>query len=195
AVPLNYKLHPKEMVQIIEDADVSAIFVSPDLAEGLHAALKTSDTWSGHLTVIADPNYQALFDAEAEPVPVTAPETLAWLFYTSGTTGRSKGAMLSHRNLLAMTVAHLTDVETFDENASQIHAAPMSHGSGLYIPAYISRGARQVIPASSGFEPDEFLDLCAHHPACGAFLAPTMVQRLRLEAEGTGRGAPNLRSI
>ena len=103
--------------------------------------------------------------------------------------------MLSHRNLLAMTVSHLADVESFDEGASQIHAAPMSHGSGLYIPAYIARGARQVIPASSSFGPDQFLDLCTQHPACGAFLAPTMVQRLRLEAERTGRRVRNLRTI
>ena len=54
----------------------------------------------------------------------------------------------------------------------------MSHGSGLYIPPYVLRGARQVIPESGAFEPDEFLDLCEHHPGCSAFLAPTMVQRL-----------------
>jgi acyl-CoA synthetase (AMP-forming)/AMP-acid ligase II len=194
-VPLNAKLHPKEMVQIIDDADASAIFVSPKLADGLREALKSSGL-EGRATVeIASPAYEELLSTFAASPPRSAPESLAWLFYTSGTTGRSKGAMLSHRSLLAMTVSHLADVESFDEGASQIHAAPMSHGSGLYIPAYIARGARQVIPASSSFEPDEFLDLCTQHPACGAFLAPTMVQRLRLEAERTGRRAPNLRTI
>ncbi len=107
--------------------------------------------------------------------PTTDPATLAWLFYTSGTTGRSKGAMLSHRNLMAMTVAHLADFDSPDENCSLIHGAPMSHGSGLYIPPYVLRGARQVIPESGAFESDEFLDLCEHHPGCSAFLAPTMV--------------------
>ena len=63
----------------------------------------------------------------------------------------------------------------------------MSHGSGLYLPAYVARGARQVVPASSGFDPGEFLDLCGRHPGCRAFLAPTMVQRL----VATGRGRPN----
>ena len=68
----------------------------------------------------------------------------------------------------------------------------MSHGSGLYIPPYVLRGARQVIPESAAFEPDEFLDLCEHHPGCSAFLAPTMVQRL----VATGRPRPrNLRTI
>ncbi len=100
--------------------------------------------------------------------------------------------MLSHRNLMAMTVAHLADFDTPDQDCSLIHGAPMSHGSGLYIPPYVMRGARQVIPASAAFEPDEFLDLCERHPGCSAFLAPTMVQRL----VQTGRPCPrNLRTV
>jgi acyl-CoA synthetase (AMP-forming)/AMP-acid ligase II len=71
----------------------------------------------------------------------------------------------------------------------------MSHGSGLYIPAYVARGARQVVPNSAGFSPAEFIDLCEVHPACSVFFAPTMVQRLRLEVEQSGRYPTNLRTI
>ena len=93
---------------------------------------------------------------------------------------------------MAMTVAHLADFDAPNEDCSLIHGAPMSHGSGLYIPPYVLRGARQVIPASGAFDPDEFLDLCEHHPGASAFLAPTMVQRLI----DTGRQCPrNLRTI
>jgi acyl-CoA synthetase (AMP-forming)/AMP-acid ligase II len=68
----------------------------------------------------------------------------------------------------------------------------MSHGSGLYIAPYVLRGARQVVPESAAFEPDEFLDLCEQHPGCSAFLAPTMVARL----VDTGRDVPrNLRTV
>jgi acyl-CoA synthetase (AMP-forming)/AMP-acid ligase II len=71
----------------------------------------------------------------------------------------------------------------------------MSHGSGLYILPSLAAGARQVIPASQGFDASEFLHLCDVHPGCGAFLAPTMVQRLRLTQSPAGRRPSGLRSI
>jgi fatty-acyl-CoA synthase len=183
-VPINYKLHPREMAQILDDAGAAQVFASPKIAAELDHRYRVE-------AVDSEP-YSRRFDAKAAAVPITDPSTLAWLFYTSGTTGKSKGAMLSHRNLMAMTVAHLADMDAPDQNCSLVHAAPMSHGSGLYIPAYVSRGARQVISERGGFDPDEFLDLCEYHPGSSAFLAPTMVQRV-IE---TGRARPEqLRTI
>ena len=186
-VPINYKLHALEMTQIVEDSGATLIFASPKLAPALSA------TAGVPVEVIASPEYDArLRTGPATPPRSTDPAALAWLFYTSGTTGKSKGAMLSHRNLMAMAVSHLADFDAPDENCSLVHGAPMSHGSGLYIAPYVLRGARQVIPESAAFEPDEFLDLCDHHPGCSSFLAPTMVQRL----VATGRPKPaNLNTV
>jgi acyl-CoA synthetase (AMP-forming)/AMP-acid ligase II len=186
AVPINYKLHPREMVQILEDAGAAHVFASATIAAQLGSDCGFA------VEGIATELYSYRLSAPPAAVPCTDSSTLAWLFYTSGTTGRAKGAMLTHRNLIAMTVAHLADIDGADEGCSLIHAAPMSHGSGLYIPAYVLRGARQVIPQRPGFDPDEFLDLCEQHPACSAFLAPTMVQRVIQ----TGRACPGeLRTI
>ena len=186
-VPLNYKLHPREMGQILDDAGAAQVFASAKIGAAL------SGVTPAPVETIGAVEYQKRCTAEMAAVPrVTDPAELAWLFYTSGTTGRSKGAMLSHRNLLAMTVSHLADFDSPDENSSLIHGAPMSHGSGLYVPPYVLRGARQVVPASGAFDPDEFLDLCDLHPRCSAFLAPTMVSRL----VQTGRPRPaNLETI
>jgi fatty-acyl-CoA synthase len=187
-VPINYKLHPREMEQILVDAGVSQVFASPKIGAGLESV-----TAAAPVETVDSQSYSSrLSGAPSDPPHTTDPSALAWLFYTSGTTGRSKGAMLSHRNLMAMTVAHLADFDGPDQNCSLVHGAPMSHGSGVYIPPYVLRGARQVIPESGAFEVEEFLDLCEHHPGCSAFLAPTMVQRL----VQTGRACPgNLRTV
>ncbi|ABM15740.1 MULTISPECIES: acyl-CoA synthetase [Mycolicibacterium] len=186
-VPLNYKLHVREMEQILSDAGAARVFTSPKIGAELAPVASTG------IEIIGAAEYESRCAAMPSPAPRdTDPASPAWLFYTSGTTGRSKGAMLSHRNLMAMTVSHLADFDCPDENSSLIHGAPMSHGSGLYVPPYVSRGARQVVPASGTFDPDEFLDLCESHPGCSAFLAPTMVARL----VQTGRACPaNLRTI
>ncbi len=127
-VPMNYKLHPREMDQILEDAGVSLVFASPKIASQLASVVDIP------LEIVGEESYdRRLAAAPSLPPQRTDPSTLAWLFYTSGTTGRSKGAMLSHRSLTAMTIAHLADIDAPDENCSLVHGAPMSHGSGLYI--------------------------------------------------------------
>ena len=187
-VPINYKLHAaRDGADHRRRRRRTGIRVSQDRGETSPPATDVP------VESVTGPGYAARLTAGPAAVPHdTDPAALAWLFYTSGTTGRSKGAMLSHRNLMAMTVSHLADFDDPDENCSLIHGAPMSHGSGLYIAPYVLRGARQVIPESAAFEPDEFLDLCDHHPGCSSFLAPTMVARL----VATGRPRPrNLRTV
>jgi acyl-CoA synthetase (AMP-forming)/AMP-acid ligase II len=185
-VPINYKLHPREMAQILDDSGAARVFASSAIGPELDSIATTP------MEIIDSDDYSRRFAVDPAQPPHTDPSALAWLFYTSGTTGRSKGAMLSHRNLMAMTVAHLADIDAPDEHCSLVHAAPMSHGSGLYILPYVLRAARQILPTSGAFDPDEFLDLCQHHPAASTFLAPTMVQRL----VDTGRSRPaNLKAI
>jgi long-chain acyl-CoA synthetase len=92
AVPINAKLHPREVSFILSDSGASACFVSP----GLQAEQ------ADNLTFIEVGSAQYAQLAQAEPVPIadTQPSDLAWLFYTSGTTGQPKGCILPNEYFL-----------------------------------------------------------------------------------------------
>jgi long-chain acyl-CoA synthetase len=177
AVPMNHKLHPRELEYVLRHSGARACLVTDDLASAV-APLQAGIPELRAVISTGSDDYRRL--SEAEPIPVAdgAPDDVAWLFYTSGTTGRPKGAMLTHRNLLAMTTSYFADVDAIAPGDCILHAAPMSHGSGLYILPHVAAAAKQVVPASGHFEPAEILDLVEAHPGMTFFAAPTMVIRL-----------------
>lgn len=194
AVPMNARLHPREFAWILEDSGAAVCFVSPDLAEAVADAAANVATLK-HVIVTGSRAYDQLFSAPAIDPADVSPDDLAWLFYTSGTTGRPKGAMLSHGNLHAMNTAYFDNVDEIGPDDCIIHAAPMSHGSGLYILPHIARGACQVIPESGGFDPDEVFALLPRWPGATFFFAPTMVTRL-INAPGLATAdTANLKTI
>jgi long-chain acyl-CoA synthetase len=175
AVPVNAKLHGAELGYILEHSGARVCFVSEglDADVGAHAPGTLE-----RLIEIGGPEYRRLFTADPLPAAERAKDDLAWLFYTSGTTGRPKGAMLSHGNLAAASFAYLTEVDTVAPGDRILHAAPMSHGSGLYIMPHVMRGGVNVIPESGAFEPDEIFRTFARWRRVSMFGAPTMVKRL-----------------
>jgi long-chain acyl-CoA synthetase len=175
AVPVNAKLHPAEIGWILEHSGARAAFASPNLADALSAHCPSAVT---DLIVLGSPSYEQLVAEDGGPVVSRRHDDLAWLFYTSGTTGRPKGAMLTHRNLIAMSLAYLSDVDATDPGDALLHAAPMSHGSGLYSMAQVCRMAVNVIPESGGFDASEVLRLLGQVPRTSMFAAPTMLRRL-----------------
>ena len=130
------------------------------------------------LVAIGGAEYEQLITADPTAVVPRAPDDLAWLFYTSGTTGRPKGAMLTHKVLAAASNAYLSEVDTVAPGDPILHAAPMSHGSGLYTMAYVMRHGVNVVAESGGFEPEEIFGQFRAWPRTSMFAAPTMVKRL-----------------
>jgi acyl-CoA synthetase (AMP-forming)/AMP-acid ligase II len=160
AVPMNSKLHPREFAYILDNAGIRLCFASPNLYSGIRSELPRD------LLVLmeADAN---LFDemAAGPPMPLHLgqPTDPAWLFYTSGTTGRPKGATLTQRNLRFMTQAYYADIDALDERDTIVHAAPLSHGSGLYALAHIAKGSHNVITASTSFSPADMFAVIEQH--------------------------------
>lgn len=193
-VPINAKLHPAEVAYILQDCGSAALFVSDDLAPDLRA----------HLADLAAPPHlftpgEQAYEAALRTAPMTpvhrAPEDLAWLFYTSGTTGRPKGVMQSHRNLYAMTACYFIDVDDVTAEDAIVYAAPMSHGAGLYNFAFVAKAARHVVPVSGGFDPAELLALSRSVGRLCMFAAPTMVKRLVEHVRASGERADGFKTI
>ncbi len=191
AVPINAKLHGKEAEFILENSGAELVFTSPGLTEAVQrteAAVRCVD--------ITGPEYADAL--QADPVAETAPrlpEDLAWLFYTSGTTGRPKGVMITHRMLMTMAIAYFADVDQVSAEDHALYAAPMSHGAGIYAIQHVLAGARHVCPVSGGFDEAEIFDLAAHFGRVHMFAAPTMVTRMTTEAKRLGRKGEGLRTV
>ena len=189
AVPMNAKLHAKEMAFILSNAQCKLCFASPDIAERL------SEAGDMPPLVVVDRAVPSALVADNAITEVTsAPDDEAWLFYTSGTTGRPKGAILTHRNLLFMSHAYYADIDQVDERDVKIHAAPLSHGSGLYAIPHIARGSHQIVPGGS-FDPDHIYALLAKHRNVTLFGAPTMVTRLVNHPAAGSAAIENLKTL
>lgn len=170
AVPVNARLHPKEVAFIVENSGAKLVIDAQRVLDPFRAG-------------------------DSMPLQESAPSDMAWLFYTSGTTGRPKGAMLSHRNLAQMTLAYAVDVDTVAGEGRLLHAAPLSHGSGLYNFTHLVRAAAQVLPESGGFDAAEVLHLLEKHRRVSFFAAPTIVKRLVEAAAASAAAATGLQTI
>ncbi len=186
-VPINAKLHLREAQWILDHAQARWAFITPDVGAGLDAPGRTVDA--------SGPAYEALFSLPPAPTAERAPQDLAWLFYTSGTTGKPKGVMLTHRNLLTMGLTSFVDVDAIDAGDAIVYGAPMSHGAGIYAIPHVIAGARHVVPASGGFDPAEIFELARTVGRLSMFAAPTIVKRLVDHAEATGADCSGFKTI
>jgi long-chain acyl-CoA synthetase len=175
AVPANAKLHGAELGFILEHSQARACFASSDIEPAIAAHAPAT---LERLIIIGSPQYAGLLQADPAAITLRQPDDLAWLFYTSGTTGRPKGAMLTHRALYWTSHAYASEVDPIAPSDAILHAAPMSHGSGLYIMAHIARMGIHVVPESGGFDPEEIFHLFTRWPRASMFAAPTMIRRL-----------------
>jgi long-chain acyl-CoA synthetase len=183
AVPVNAKLHSSELAFILEHSRARAVVFAAKTRAVVEAALTSlpgleqievdHDGPSSLAAIIANGRPSDFVDKEVDPNDV------AWMFYTSGTTGRPKGAMLSHRNLCASTMNALADMCDFQPEDIVLHVAPLSHGSGLYALPAIARGSKNVIYRGDSFDPDDVLvTVDREKVTIIGFLAPTMIHML-----------------
>jgi long-chain acyl-CoA synthetase len=193
-VPVNARLHRDEIAYILEHSETAVVVTDPDHADDVEPLVGT--VTSLQAAVVA-PGERWLQITASSPAPLVdrQQDDPAWLFYTSGTTGRPKGATLTYRNLLLMTLSYYADLDPVMPQDCILHAAPLSHGSGLYGLPHVARGAVSVVPQSGGVDGHELAALLRHWPRMSFFAAPTMVKRLAGDATLAAADLSHLKTI
>ncbi|CAG1016340.1 fatty-acyl-CoA synthase [Burkholderiaceae bacterium] len=185
-VPTNFRLTPPELAYLGSASEATVMLVE-DCFAGHVDAVKAASSHLRHVIAIGRPRDGEIgFDdlvernlgAPAAIAEVDA-DTPLWYFYTSGTTGRPKAAMLTHGQMAFVVTNHLADlIPGTDENDCSIAVAPLSHGAGIHALLNVARGAPTVLLPTDKLEPEVFWALVQKHRVSNVFTVPTIVKML-----------------
>ncbi|CCQ92360.1 AMP-dependent synthetase and ligase [[Clostridium] ultunense Esp] len=200
AVPMNFRLHRDEVRYILNHSEARIILYSGIYHEEImqiakeltftKIAICLDELKEKEMMASISFNHYEEILKNQETTEIMAQvdgDDVAWLFYTSGTTGRPKGAMLTHRILLMISMNVCADIYPFGHEDIGLHVAPLTHGSGLYALPIVAKGGTNVILKSVRFDPDLiFSTIEKYRVTVLPFLAPTMVKRL-VEADSRNK--------
>ncbi len=183
-VPINARLHPREIAYIVNNSGAKVLIHGGEYDAGIRDTLSEFAALEQRVcTEFAAgtlPFHDLLRPSAAlgAALEVSAAEP-CWLFYTSGTTGKPKGATWTHRTIRVVIMNYLADVYNIQAGEIVAHAAPLSHGSGIVALPAIARAATNVIFDSKSFEPKALFALIeARRVSHIAFLAPTQIIKM-----------------
>ena len=191
-LPLNTGYTPAEISYFLEDAEPRVFVCDPAKLEALspHAekagvgcVLTLASDESGTLAVARDAQSSGFKAVPREPLDLAA------ILYTSGTTGRSKGAMLTHK-ALASNSETLRDYWRFTQDDMLIHALPIFHTHGLFVATNITLMAGGSCLFLAGFDAERIAKLMPR--ATSLMGVPTFYTRL-LDQPGLGEAAKDMR--
>ncbi|MBV1705965.1 MAG: acyl-CoA synthetase [Hyphomicrobiales bacterium] len=185
-VPTNFRLTPGEVVELAKDSGAELMLCHAGFDDHAEAiARHVADVrWIGRIGPGAAgeralaPLVAASLGADPADCAVDYDDP-CWFFFTSGTTGRSKAAVLTHGQMAFVINNHLSDlVPGVNEADASLVVAPLSHGAGVHQLNQVARGAKTVLLASDRFDIDEAFRLIATHRVSNLFTVPTILKML-----------------
>ena len=180
-VALNYRLHPTDWIRIATDCGARVLILDAKFWDDAKEVRELVD----HVIVIngehegATPYERFLAAQSMEELHLAvSPDTLVSLNYSSGTTGKPKGAIRTHRNRFSSLNNIVTDLfgRVPNENDAWLHAGPVTHTSGLFVLPFFAFGARQIVHAK--FDEEHVVEAFESGGATATAMVPTMVARL-----------------
>jgi long-chain acyl-CoA synthetase len=200
-VPLNARFTADEVRYHVDDSGAVVVCTDPEGVDVVRGAALDSVAVvvAGDAPPAGTHGHEAVIDSSSGDTDAVVPverDHLAWLFYTSGTTGRPKGAMLTHGNLAFVVASWLADLTPMTDADVTLHAAPLTHGAGFHALAATARGAHQVIPTDASFDPPAILGLLRDARVTNTWLVPTQIVMLTdAVAAGASADLPDLRHV
>lgn len=198
-VPINPRLVAREREYVLANSGAETLIFDAELADFVLAVHEHLPSLQ-YLVAVGDKvegahAYEELLaKADARPAGVTcSADDDNFILYTSGTTGRPKGATSTNRGRLAATMHMLAEEIDARPGDAMAHIGAMSHGSGSKVLAYFLRGARNVTVPK--FEPDRFLDLVQRERLTSTFVVPTMIAMLVDAAARSRSDTSSLKAI
>jgi fatty-acyl-CoA synthase len=198
-VPLNFRLTGPELDYIINDAGVHTI-----VADGTHRPviqnIRASLPCRHFLSVEGDADgwpSLATFTAKSAPLhegePI-APDEVAVIMYTSGTTGRPKGAMLTHGNIWWNNSMSLLTIDSMESDVTLV-VAPLFHIGGLNVTtlAAFQKGAEVIL--HRGFDPSRWIEDIMKYKVSTAFAVPAMLLAVSQNPAFAGADFGSVRTI
>ncbi|WP_342514451.1 long-chain-fatty-acid--CoA ligase [Sporosarcina sp. FSL K6-1522] len=207
AVPLNTRFSVEENAFVLNDAGIEVLYVNKEFlslvdelkkrASGVQHVILSEDRDAPELAEHANLlSYEAVLDKESVEELVydgVQENDVAGLFYTGGTTGRSKGVMLTHKNLLTNAVHMALNLE-YRESDVYLHTAPMFHlaDQASTFAVTLMGGTHTVVRQ---FTPKDVLRVIEKEQATAVMLVPTMVNMLLHSADFDNYDTTSLRCI
>ncbi|MEO6957919.1 MAG: AMP-binding protein [Antricoccus sp.] len=179
AVPLNFRLAPPEIEYLLGDSGAKALFVDAVLDTGIEVDSAPLKVVVGGSPTGDGLAYESEVETASEAPIDTVPQEhdIAAICYTSGTTGRPKGAILTHMNLLMQVMNMLSVGDSSEEPDVQLTTVPMFHIAGLagLLPTFMF-GGLSVIDDSGTFDPARTVEIFRKFAINSVFLVPTQWQ-------------------
>jgi acyl-CoA synthetase (AMP-forming)/AMP-acid ligase II len=181
-VPMNPRLSDDERTFVLDDSGADILITEQgelDRMRDICLARQISVVCVDDVSASSGlHDYHSLLSASSAKRPTLRldPERLSQLLYTSGTTGRPKGAMLLDRCRVSATTMSLTDEYLVTPTDGMVHSGPLSHGSASKLLTFFVRGARNIVLPK--FEPELFVRAVHQSGGTSSFVVPTMIQML-----------------